>query len=103
MADDAAASALVERSEATISIDQSGSVAASDMAIEYGSSPVEHPALQTRIDLRRSPQSAAARQAGRMCSSRNANCLGSRKKLVSLVQMASIICTSAARSLLTWS
>ena len=71
------------------------------MAIEYGSSPVEQPALQTRTRLARAPASAAACHAGSTCCSRNANCFGSRKKCVSFVQSASIMRTSSSRSLQT--
>src|SRR5512138_3721711 len=77
---------LVERSVASTSSDQPlGKAVSSDMAIEYGSSPDEHAALQTRTRRSRFPAVACSCQVGKIVPARYSQWRGSRKKWVSLV------------------
>ena len=88
-------------SVARISISQpepGGKWARKDIATEYGSSPVEHAALQTRTRRDICPCSARASHSGKTRLSRNSNCRGSRKKCVSFVEIASTSRTRSASS-----
>ena len=68
------------------------------MASVYGSSPVEHAALQTRMRFVRAPAAASAFHFGKSRSVRNSKCFGSRKKCVSFVDTRSNIVTRSAGS-----
>ena len=100
----ARSSTLVERSLASTSRSQpEGNAVRSDIASVYGSSPVEHAALQTRTPALALPASASRRQAGKTRSARNSKWRGSRKKWVSFVQIASSIRMRSASSPITQS
>src|SRR4051794_27429393 len=60
----------------------------SNMASEYGSSPVEQAALQIRMLLGRLPMAAEARQCGKIELRSRSKCCRSRKNDVSWVQTA---------------
>jgi hypothetical protein len=99
----ARARTLVERSVATTSSSQPvwPNAARRHIASVYGSSPVEQAALQMRTRRGRRPASPSAFHAGNTRSSRNSKWRGSRKKCVSLVQMASSIRTFSPSSATT--
>src|SRR5690349_19516492 len=59
-----------------------GRFAANVIAIVYGSSPLEQPALQMRVRLDRIDRARCWRQPGRIVDSISSNCFGSRKNRV---------------------
>src|SRR5690349_12030656 len=80
---EALASTFVERSVPRTSVFQpvsTGNAASSIIAREYGSSPVEHAALQARKVLGRRSESAEALHSGKTCWRRQSKDAGSRKK-----------------------
>ena len=94
------ASMSVSMSDARILASQlqmSGSAASIVIAMLYGSSPLEQPALQMRRRRGR-PVRLDAERAGRTTERRNAKWCASRKNSVLLVVMALIIRTSSCPS-----